>query len=889
VPSIVNEIIEKSERMNKKGGLFMKCQNCGTEIAEGLKFCTKCGEKIDVHVTNPVDEFKFCPFCGTKRIEGMQFCASCGKAFSEALNCVVKPKEEPIEEVKKTEIETPDVVDKKIIVMDEVKPDAEPIIHDEVKPDVKPITRGEVNIEKADESVKAKDKNKSKSWLIAICAILVMCGLYYAKDDFRGVISDNFVDRVDYVASRDLPSEYVNEENETVTVATVPYSYVSTIGLDYSEIKKEFEEAGFSNVTVEYIADLKADESDKVNTIDKVLIGESATYSVGYTMDSDTPVVIQCHTYAECPVDLHILYSEDEKVVPETEAVDYENPDELVEDVDALGEESTVEENVVEETDVINSEAVSDNDIDEIDANEETDETEEQEEVVEEIKKINVSLEGDSLGSVEFGKEVDWSLSLEPGTYSLVFNDDQAISKTVEIEVIGEQNVGYVIYNDNDDIDVELDYIEKIYAITDGNIMMDKDASGYLSQNYQTLQKEMQKKGFANIINTPVYDIPYDKDAIKEGTDSEPTDDTEVEDIDTEAIEGDDSEELLADSEEILADSDDTLYGKVIELSIDGNNEFGRGDFFSNDSEVIIYFHMPEEEDPDKFIMNSDPLEYIDQNYEDVKTSLSNDGFGHVSLKKVTTNDKSIDGVVIDITINDEEVELNELYSNNAIVTLSYYEYEPVTVMMKKSEKDFVYTSYTDAKKELSGLGFKSITVEEKKISQSEVDRINKNGYSFAGKDLTNKVASITIDGKSFSKWQKVEVEKDVVITYYKYEAPAPAPATTTQTTQNASTNTNTTPAPAVTPAPAPTPDPTPAPAPAPAPAPDPTPAPTVEPTPAPAPAPAQTQSNTVYISKTGSCYHFDPSCSNMKNPSSVSLDQAVNVLHLKACSKCVK
>ncbi len=42
----------------------------------------------------------------------------------------------------------------------------------------------------------------------------------------------------------------------------------------------------------------------------------------------------------------------------------------------------------------------------------------------------------------------------------------------------------------------------------------------------------------------------------------------------------------------------------------------------------------------------------------------------------------------------------------------------------------------------------------------------------------------------------------------------------------------------------------------------------------------------TVYISKTGKCYHSKSTCSNMKNPSAVSIEKAIS-MGREPCSKC--
>ena len=78
---------------------------------------------------------------------------------------------------------------------------------------------------------------------------------------------------------------------------------------------------------------------------------------------------------------------------------------------------------------------------------------------------------------------------------------------------------------------------------------------------------------------------------------------------------------------------------------------------------------------------------------------------------------------------------------------------------------------------------------------------------------------------------------------------------------------------------------PTPAPTPAPTPKPSPSPASKPSPTPTPAPSPDKPEIY-VWISKSGSKYHSRSTCSNMKNPSRVTLTAAINKGYA-SCSKC--
>ena len=50
----------------------MRCQNCGAELEEGVKFCRECGSKV---IEN---KKRFCRECGTELPEGVKFCPECG-------------------------------------------------------------------------------------------------------------------------------------------------------------------------------------------------------------------------------------------------------------------------------------------------------------------------------------------------------------------------------------------------------------------------------------------------------------------------------------------------------------------------------------------------------------------------------------------------------------------------------------------------------------------------------------------------------------------------------------------------------------------------------------------------------------------------------------------
>lgn len=53
----------------------MKCSNCGAELPEGSKFCSKCGTEQDLSF--------YCMKCGTKVQYGEKSCPNCNESFGE--------------------------------------------------------------------------------------------------------------------------------------------------------------------------------------------------------------------------------------------------------------------------------------------------------------------------------------------------------------------------------------------------------------------------------------------------------------------------------------------------------------------------------------------------------------------------------------------------------------------------------------------------------------------------------------------------------------------------------------------------------------------------------------------------------------------------------------
>lgn len=66
----------------------MKCNKCGAELKSGAKFCTVCGEKVEVQ--------RICPNCGKPIKDGAKFCRECGAAVNTFKNPAPQAQPTPV-------------------------------------------------------------------------------------------------------------------------------------------------------------------------------------------------------------------------------------------------------------------------------------------------------------------------------------------------------------------------------------------------------------------------------------------------------------------------------------------------------------------------------------------------------------------------------------------------------------------------------------------------------------------------------------------------------------------------------------------------------------------------------------------------------------------------
>lgn len=171
---------------------------------------------------------------------------------------------------------------------------------------------------------------------------------------------------------------------------------------------------------------------------------------------------------------------------------------------------------------------------------------------------VNLLLNGIEQGTLTHGEDQDFELSIDPGEYTLTFESDESstVKGEVTLTVDCDVEASYKIACSSDKVSVETLYVDRLMELADGEVKLDVAASEYKHKNYEDVAAALKTLGFTNIKYEVLYDI-------------------------------------------VLGWTDD---GEVESVSIADKTDFNRGDVFPADAEIVITYHMPEDDDPNKTI-----------------------------------------------------------------------------------------------------------------------------------------------------------------------------------------------------------------------------------------------------------------------------------------------
>lgn len=194
---------------------------------------------------------------------------------------------------------------------------------------------------------------------------------------------------------------------------------------------------------------------------------------------------------------------------------------------------------------------------------------------------VNLLLNGIEEGTLTHGENQDFEFSIDPGEYTLTFESAESSSVKGEVTLMVDCDVeaSYKISCSSDKVSVEALYVDRLTELADGEVKLDVAASEYKHKNYEDVTAALKTLGFTNIKYEVLYDI-------------------------------------------ILGWTDD---GEVESVSIADKTDFNRGDVFPADAEIVITYHMPEDDDPNKTTEtipaedDNSPVFYSTNDYETAK------------------------------------------------------------------------------------------------------------------------------------------------------------------------------------------------------------------------------------------------------------------------------
>lgn len=250
---------------------------------------------------------------------------------------------------------------------------------------------------------------------------------------------------------------------------------------------------------------------------------------------------------------------------------------------------------------------------------------------------IDIFLDDIKQVTLAHGSDADYSFRVTEGSHTLTFSkpDAPSINGSVTIDAVSTDiTASYKLACYSDRVDVKSVYIDRNVVLSEGEIKLLTPASEYRFKDYKDVEAALKGLGFTNIQYNILYDIVFGW----------------------------------------------TPEGEVSDVTINGANDFTRGMVFPSDAEVIITYHMSEDDDPSNISMPEDNTYYIGKDYQEVEQTFKGLGFTNISCEKVTTSDAThLDGEVCSVRADYEFFSQGGSYKPTDKVQIKYYMVEVPT------------------------------------------------------------------------------------------------------------------------------------------------------------------------------------------------------------------
>ena len=417
-----------------------------------------------------------------------------------------------------------------------------------------------------------KTNKKWLAYLVLIVAILLSALNIYSYFWNRAPADTNNDYQPVATTPEDNNSTDVTQVTETTTpiskTALLPFDESECIGQNQEDIVKQLKQEGFSNISIESLAELGAEELERKGEICTITIDGNETFSKGAELDKTVAIKI---TYYEIKNVAAPIAAKDgekkdtEELVNLFKEAGFVNVSvEIENDIDPEYSEETLRN----EISIAYDGSFDTTDSFPIDAEVRITSHRPMEKYKVKINidfipnlffnkyGVDVEIGYKELGTLSHGEDDSYEVWREPGKHTITFTKTGWLKpeKKVDITIQGETEVTYQISCYEDSIHVEqTEFVDK-GAVGEGEAMMPASARDFKYDNYKDVETALKDAGFTNIKTAILYDIVW-------GWTSE---------------------------------------GEVDSVSVNGNTEFAKGNVFKKDAEIVITYHMWEEDDPNK-------------------------------------------------------------------------------------------------------------------------------------------------------------------------------------------------------------------------------------------------------------------------------------------------
>ena len=167
---------------------------------------------------------------------------------------------------------------------------------------------------------------------------------------------------------------------------------------------------------------------------------------------------------------------------------------------------------------------------------------------------VNLIIDGENIETIPHGEDRNIQKDFTVGEHKISFEkvDDASVRGELVLNVTSDLEAEYSISCENDKINVTENYIDYKAKLAEGQTKVTKSWEDFISVNYSEAVTDLEGMGFTNVSAEPIYDIS-------------------------------------------LGITDE---GKMAFITIDGHEDFRRGEVYNSDAEVIVKYHALKENDP---------------------------------------------------------------------------------------------------------------------------------------------------------------------------------------------------------------------------------------------------------------------------------------------------